>query len=104
MKYSEEGGKEREEDGKKRLLGTITGHDAKEVKEFNLKEEEGKKQLVHEISEYDANFVQTLTEIGDDDTKMKTCVITISAMNNFGFVLQLYDSVMSNSPGIDCFV
>ena len=34
----------------------------------------------------------------------KTCVFTISALNNFGFVLDLYDSVMTNSPSIDCFI
>ena len=34
----------------------------------------------------------------------KTCVFTISAMNNFGFALALYDSVMTNSPSIDCFL
>lgn len=34
----------------------------------------------------------------------KTCVITIAAMNKFGFVSNLYDSTMTNSPSIDCFV
>ncbi len=34
----------------------------------------------------------------------KTCVITISAMNNFGFVSNLYESTMTNSPSIDCFL
>eukprot|EP00586_Coscinodiscus_wailesii_P007771 CAMPEP_0172521998 /NCGR_PEP_ID=MMETSP1066-20121228/292886_1 /TAXON_ID=671091 /ORGANISM="Coscinodiscus wailesii, Strain CCMP2513" /LENGTH=753 /DNA_ID=CAMNT_0013304963 /DNA_START=140 /DNA_END=2401 /DNA_ORIENTATION=- len=34
----------------------------------------------------------------------KSCVITISALNNFGFVWSLYDSVVLNSPSIDCFV
>jgi len=34
----------------------------------------------------------------------ETCVITISALNNFGFVVNLYDSVMDNSPEIECFI
>ena len=33
-----------------------------------------------------------------------TCVITISAWNNFGFVWNLYDSIVENSPSINCFV
>eukprot|EP00529_Nitzschia_sp_RCC80_P004518 CAMPEP_0113498980 /NCGR_PEP_ID=MMETSP0014_2-20120614/31491_1 /TAXON_ID=2857 /ORGANISM="Nitzschia sp." /LENGTH=912 /DNA_ID=CAMNT_0000393099 /DNA_START=472 /DNA_END=3210 /DNA_ORIENTATION=- /assembly_acc=CAM_ASM_000159 len=33
-----------------------------------------------------------------------TCVITISAWNNFGFVWNLYDSIVENSPSIECFV
>jgi glycosyltransferase involved in cell wall biosynthesis len=33
-----------------------------------------------------------------------TCVITISAWNNFGFVWNLYDSITANSPSIGCFV
>lgn len=33
-----------------------------------------------------------------------TCVITISAWNNFGFVWNLYDSIVQNSPSIGCFV
>jgi glycosyltransferase involved in cell wall biosynthesis len=34
----------------------------------------------------------------------KTCVITTSAANKFGVVMTLYDSVMENSPSIDCFI
>jgi glycosyltransferase involved in cell wall biosynthesis len=33
-----------------------------------------------------------------------TCVMTISAWNNFGFVWNLYDSIVENSPSIGCFV
>lgn len=33
-----------------------------------------------------------------------TCVMTISAWNNFGFVWNLYDSIVENSPTIGCFV
>ncbi|KAL3916255.1 MAG: hypothetical protein SGILL_005258 [Bacillariaceae sp.] len=33
-----------------------------------------------------------------------TCVMTISAWNNFGFVWNLYDSIIENSPSIGCFV
>eukprot|EP00557_Chaetoceros_sp_GSL56_P003305 CAMPEP_0176500960 /NCGR_PEP_ID=MMETSP0200_2-20121128/13878_1 /TAXON_ID=947934 /ORGANISM="Chaetoceros sp., Strain GSL56" /LENGTH=1002 /DNA_ID=CAMNT_0017899759 /DNA_START=162 /DNA_END=3170 /DNA_ORIENTATION=- len=39
------------------------------------------------------------------EQQKKTCVFTISAFNNFGFVWSLYDSIMENSPGrIDCFI
>ncbi|KAG7359074.1 glycosyl transferase family protein [Nitzschia inconspicua] len=34
----------------------------------------------------------------------ETCVMTISAWNNFGFVWNLYDSITENSPSIGCFV
>jgi glycosyltransferase involved in cell wall biosynthesis len=34
----------------------------------------------------------------------ETCVMTISAWNNFGFVWNLYDSMVANSPSIGCFV
>ena len=33
-----------------------------------------------------------------------TCVLTISALNDFGFVLTLHESIVMNSPSIDCFV
>ncbi|KAL3936338.1 MAG: hypothetical protein SGARI_002600, partial [Bacillariaceae sp.] len=33
-----------------------------------------------------------------------TCVMTISAWNNFGFVWNLYDSIIENSPSIGCFI
>ena len=36
------------------------------------------------------------------NSSQKTCVITISAMNNFGFVWSLYDSIVQNNPDIDC--
>lgn len=38
--------------------------------------------------------------IGSQDT----CVMTISAWNNFGFVWNLYDSIVENSPSVGCFV
>ena len=36
--------------------------------------------------------------------KIGTCIFTVSARKNFGFVLNLYDSIMANSPGINCFI
>lgn len=47
----------------------------------------------------DSLFLQTLMS-----SKHRTCVFTISALNNFGFVWSLYDSIMENSPGLDCFI
>lgn len=48
-----------------------------------------------------SNNIQHLQE--NEKPSLKTCIITISAMNNFGFVWNLYDSVLENNPGIDCF-
>jgi len=36
--------------------------------------------------------------------KPKSCVMTISALNNFGFVWNIYDSIVQHSPSVDCFV
>ena len=44
------------------------------------------------------------TSTGTDLLPKKTCVITIAAMNNYGFVSALHDSTMKNSPNVDCFV
>eukprot|EP00977_Amphora_coffeiformis_P016822 scaffold5323_cov173-Amphora_coffeaeformis.AAC.8 len=41
-----------------------------------------------------------ITSSGNSDT----CIITVSAWNNFGYVWNLYDSIQDNSPSIGCFV
>lgn len=54
----------------------------------------------------------SLTELGSNGVvpsnmvsgSKDTCVMTISAWNNFGFVWNLYDSIVENSPSIGCFV
>jgi len=48
--------------------------------------------------------VSELSQFFSRNKKHETCVITISALNNFGFVWTLYDSVMQNNPGINCFI
>jgi len=42
--------------------------------------------------------------IGKQGGKTKSCVMTISPLNNFGFVWNLYDSIKEHSPSVDCFI
>ena len=49
------------------------------------------KKVHHQL---EANFQSTA----------ESCVITVSAWNRFGFVATLYDSIVQNSPTVDCFV
>ena len=48
---------------------------------------------------------QSKQDVESPKLPAKTCVITISAMNNFGFVWNLHDSIMAHNPkNIDCFL